>query len=320
MLGLSDQKKSGMKIQCPNCSKAALKLTDQTEDIRELLPRWESEGQFRFSKQTIQEYSDKTSITLYQCPACSFKQFHPIIEGTPQFYHDITKNQYYVKDKWEFGQAIKDIKRFKVESVLDVGCGEGAFLSQLRQQLPAVSLYGFDHNESVREKLAQLNISYVSNLMDLGLKFDVICSFQAIEHFADPFIWLEIVKRSLKPDGCLIVTVPDSAGPLRFFSEAVTDLPPHHLTRWNKESVRIFLERRGLELLRVKEEPLPDYLWDAYLPKIIESNMPNSMYKFCESKRLIEKVFRFLKRINRMGVKHLPIHGHTLYVTARLQG
>ena len=309
-----------MKIQCPNCSNAALEGAPQTEDIRELFPRWEREGKLQFSSSTLEEYANKKTVTLYQCPFCTFKQFYPVIAGSSSFYHDITKSQYYIKEKWEFYRAIKEIKKIQPKTVLDVGCGAGAFLIQLKKSLPGAVLYGFDHNKSVHSKLSQHNINYFPSLKATDLKFDVICSFQVVEHIADPFEWLGFLSNLLKPNGFIVLTVPDNAGPVRFFPHSLTELPPHHLTRWNKKSISIFLEQRGFHQLTTKVEPLPDYLWDAYLPKIIESNMPHSMYKFCESRRLIEKVFRFLKRINRMGVKHLPIHGHTLYVTARLQG
>jgi hypothetical protein len=54
--------------------------------------------------------------------------------GTDLFYRTIAQSSYYNIDKWEFLQAIRD-KKSKYTSLLDIGCGEGAFLDLVKSKI-----------------------------------------------------------------------------------------------------------------------------------------------------------------------------------------
>src|ERR1051326_6827357 len=106
--------------------------------------------------------------------------------------------------------------------------------------------------------------------------FDAVCIFQLLEHVVDPVALLQVAQRLLKPNGILIVAVPDNAGPVKYFGTALTELPPHHLSRWRASSFRAGLPRFGFEIQRIAYEPLPEFLWKEYLPPILDhSPLPN---------------------------------------------
>ena len=123
----------------------------------------------------------------------------------------------------------------------------------------------------------------------------------------------EKLRSQLKPGGILIITTPDADGPISNFKTSPTDLPPHHVSRWNASSMRAFGERFGLVTRLVAREPLPSYVWKYYLPAMIRnSNMPQLL-----KGRLLNhnRVERFLSILEKIGITELPpLPGHSLYV------
>jgi 2-polyprenyl-3-methyl-5-hydroxy-6-metoxy-1,4-benzoquinol methylase len=79
----------------------------------------------------------------------------------------------------------------KGKEVLDIGCGEGYGSSFMAGY--AKKVLGIDYNETVidyaRDKYSKPGLNFlvldINNLDTLDKKFDVICSFQNIEHIRD---------------------------------------------------------------------------------------------------------------------------------------
>ena len=67
--------------------------------------------------------------------------------------------------------------------------------------------------------------------------FDVVCSFETIEHVADPDRTLSGFARVLRPGGALFVSTPNA--------RATTGSPPnpHHRIEWSADDFRTLLER-----------------------------------------------------------------------------
>ncbi len=102
----------------------------------------------------------------------------------------------------------KDFVRDK--EVLDIGCGEGYgadFLANVARQV-----LGIDYDGTVvdyaKNKYHRKNLSFsvldVKNLDSLTGKFDIICSFQNIEHIRDTQKLLSDINSLLKDNGIFI--------------------------------------------------------------------------------------------------------------------
>jgi SAM-dependent methyltransferase len=99
-------------------------------------------------------------------------------------------------------------------TVLDAGCGVGYGTAHLGQI--AASVVGVDQDEGAiayaRERYARPNVEFrVGNLLDLDLpdaSFDVVCSFETIEHVADADALLVELTRVLRPAGVFLVSTP----------------------------------------------------------------------------------------------------------------
>ncbi|MDQ3820571.1 MAG: class I SAM-dependent methyltransferase, partial [Acidobacteriota bacterium] len=263
--------------RCPVCEHANFSPTEERFKLVDILRRWETEAGVSFSQDVWQEYrsSPIQEVTLYHCPECDFGMFLPATAGTRSFYKDITSEdgQCYSANKWEFRQAINDLIRYRCQSVLDVGSGSGYFLDLLREKLPDVEAAGYEFNEQMSELVSHKGHTvYLGKFPHAilneqpGKVFDAVCIFQVLEHVPDPVNFLKQACSVLRPQGLLIVSVPNSVGPIRHFTSALTEIPPHHISRWSEPVFRSGLRRLGLSVLRAAEEPLPNYLWASYLP------------------------------------------------------
>jgi SAM-dependent methyltransferase len=124
--------------------------------------------------------------------------------------------------------------RFAVEqaagrSVLDAGCGEGYGASMLAQK--AERVLGADRAEAIAIASARYRHPRLAfraiDLMELpalGERFDLVVSFQVIEHLPDPEGFLRALRASTRPGGRLIVTTPN-----RLMSVSEN---PYHLREW----------------------------------------------------------------------------------------
>ena len=304
-------------ISCPNCGET-LVVQNQETRLSAVLHGWEKGMGVTFPQSVWNGYAHllEEPIRLHSCRVCRLEVFLPIVVGTHEFYQAITprEDSYYVTEKWEFNRAIKAIRRRVPGNVLDIGCGSGAFLSQLGQVKEA-SAFGLEFNESAAAWARSRGHRLLSGLSREEAPvggFDVVTLFQVLEHLETPFRVIKQVRELMKPGGLIIVTVPDAGGPVRHFSDALTDLPPHHVTRWHEQTLRMCAQRQRLKVLDLATEPLPYYVWDYYLPVILERELLPSFVGRGFNRAGITSCF--LRILRSLGVRHLwPLHGHTLY-------
>ncbi len=136
----------------------------------------------------------------------------------------------------------------KNKRVLDIACGEGFGTYFLSKQ--AHTILGVDIDSEVID-YANQNY-YNSNLkflkgsateipVDTGSKFDVIISFETIEHITevDQVKFLSEVKRLLKPDGIFIVSTPDKL----YYSDIPNHQNQFHLKEFYRSEFESFLNK-----------------------------------------------------------------------------
>jgi SAM-dependent methyltransferase len=101
------------------------------------------------------------------------------------------------------------------KSVLDIGCGEGYgsfYLASFAKQVVAI-----DYNQEIidfaKNKYPKDNLSFyvqdIEKLNSLQNKFNLICSFQVIEHIADAKKLLGSINNLLHEGGIFICSTPN---------------------------------------------------------------------------------------------------------------
>ena len=304
-----------LKKNICSCCNSYIEKTRTTHRLFDVLRKWEAH-EVGISEDTWSDYPDDLELTLYHCENCGFGVFLPMTVGSDAFYTDISRNEYYLSDRWDFHIAIKALRSQKSHSVLDVGCGRGAFLSLVTEKLPNVECHGNDANPAVRNSLPH-GVQLHENLSDAPSGLDAVTLFQVIEHVADPVGMLRESIAKVRSGGLVIVSVPDHSGPIRFFADSHTAIPPHHVSIWTPKSLELLLCKLGLTIVTRKTEPLPDYLMPFYLPKILAHKLGMAGDLVREdmlARRLSTPIINLCKKL---GIKSLPTHGHTYLIAAK---
>lgn len=104
-------------------------------------------------------------------------------------------------------------KELKNKSVLDIGCGEGHFLSSISRNLPHKKLVGIDVSlPNLPKNYPDIEFKLVNIInFSLNYQFDVAFSDQVLEHIApaDLSMHLNSVRSSLSTGGIFIVIMPN---------------------------------------------------------------------------------------------------------------
>jgi 2-polyprenyl-3-methyl-5-hydroxy-6-metoxy-1,4-benzoquinol methylase len=154
--------------------------------------------------------------------------------------------------------------------VLDVGCGGGLFLQMLRQRAAVrtrdgLRVIGLDFsieaaNVAWRRSGVPVMCATLAHAPLAPSSCDAITMFHVLEHLYDPGSYLEAAHQLLKPDGRLIVQVPNAAcWQFLVLGERWNGIDaPRHLINFRRSDLDALLDQCGFEVLRHKYFSLRD--------------------------------------------------------------
>jgi SAM-dependent methyltransferase len=141
----------------------------------------------------------------------------------------------------------------KREKLLDIGCGDGAFLQEAAKI--GFQVFGLDLDAkaiaAAQEKrgLKEVKVMYLSDFVKEAEKhsFDAITFFEVLEHQDDPRAFMAEVKSCLRKGGVVAGSVPnrDRLFPGLHMASVLGDFPPAHFTRWSANALKRFLLGEG---------------------------------------------------------------------------
>ena len=101
-----------------------------------------------------------------------------------------------------------------IDSLLDVGCGFG-YPVDLAAKVLGWRACGVDpsHYAQAGARLlnADLRQEYLTKASELGEPFGLVMGSEVIEHIGEPYPFMALLRRWMKPDGTLVLTTPDAA-------------------------------------------------------------------------------------------------------------
>ena len=133
--------------------------------------------------------------------------------------------------------------RSKAKRALDVGAGFGGMYDELSRV--SDNVYAWEPHLHAHEVLRTRHYARVFGGEEeaLAKKYDLIGMFDVLEHMEDDHGLLLRVRRSLTPEGRIVLTVP--AFP---FMWSVHDELNHHYRRYTRKSLTDVLARSGYKL------------------------------------------------------------------------
>jgi 2-polyprenyl-3-methyl-5-hydroxy-6-metoxy-1,4-benzoquinol methylase len=195
---------------------------------------------------------------VYECANCGFGYGSPHVGGDEDFYR-ITHEEYgYPSDRWEWGQTVDLCAGGGAEegAVLDIGAGDGRFLSHLPGYWEKSAVEGSDITRDVLRKQGVDVFSSLDDPLLAGRRFSLITMFQVLEHIADFAAALQKCRELISGDGRLAISVP--FGPAMVDQERLTgcaDMPPNHINRWTPKSLTLALESAGFTVEEALVQP-----------------------------------------------------------------
>lgn len=209
------------------------------------------------------DHAGGEKFDIYRCPSCGlamtgldkkssdlFKYYSARYYGRRKSVIDRVVNQ----SRW---RRVKNITRslksgVAKNSLLDVGCGNGGFLSFMAEKGWAVAgteIAGQDQydqptqNFICRKELAECGFTENS--------FDMVTMWHSLEHFAEPLVYLKEARRVLDREGVLLLEVPNfGCWQAAVFKNNWFHLDsPRHIFHYDKKSMEAILKKAGFDII-----------------------------------------------------------------------
>jgi SAM-dependent methyltransferase len=213
---------------------------------------------------------------IQRCNHCGFTFTNP--QFSPDEYDEIYKNAPGPSDS-NISMDEADARRFsrlakKVRSdvgrfdrFLDFGCGRGGFLSAMNDPAGV----GFDVGEPGNFSVGPCQVT-TGRLFDIvgspefeKESFDLITAIYVFEHLPQLDKYVEVLRGLLKPGGHLVTVLPDAGSwAAKLSGNRWNNYLLEHLWYFDKNKLKIFMERAGFHLTRHRTEP-----YDAPLAHIV---------------------------------------------------
>jgi 2-polyprenyl-3-methyl-5-hydroxy-6-metoxy-1,4-benzoquinol methylase len=175
-----------------------------------------------------------------------------------KLYHGIRKISLAQKKKW----ITREIG-LRSGTLLDIGCGTGHFLREMRSSGWQVT--GLEPDEKARAiALSRSNITALApeELFRLPSEsFDVITLWHVLEHVHQLHPYMEEIKRLLRAEGKLFIAVPNYASKDQevFGADWAAYDVPRHLYHFCAPAMKRLIESHGFRLHHIKAMPFDGF-------------------------------------------------------------
>ena len=138
--------------------------------------------------------------------------------------------------------------------LLDVGCGRGQFLEQAKKR--GWEVYGTEYSEKALEICQQKGITMQAGQLKAALytekDFDVITSFEVMEHINNPHKDLKEINHLLRRGGLFYCTTPNFNSLLRYYLKADYNIIeyPEHLLYYTKATLNKIVSEHNFKPIK----------------------------------------------------------------------
>jgi len=141
--------------------------------------------------------------------------------------------------------VVKSLPHFDdIRDVLEVGCGTGVVLAQLRRLFPQGRVVGMDLFEEslrfARQRFQGVLIQGDVEKQSFAEPLDLIGAFDVIEHLDDDEGVLRHLSQQIRPGGHLVLTVPAHRALWSYFDEDAL-----HRRRYSPAGLKLKMEEAG---------------------------------------------------------------------------
>ena len=221
---------------------------------------------------------------------------YSVFTSTPEHEHVIFNESSHLPRSRQLLSLMREKINMKENaSLLDFGCANGLLLQTFRKEYPSWHLSGLEINDRYRNAVLGIggNLTfYGDGQIPANQVFDIITLSHVLEHIQKPVETLKRVRAHLKPEGRLVLSVPNiEKNP---FDLLVAD----HCTHFQMGSLRRVLEIAGFSVEIETESWIPKELTVIASVRQGDTNepgeWPDSPKELTQSKALLRINLRWL--------------------------
>lgn len=238
---------------------------------------------YTVSNETFGLYRDEKMDMLITFPKPNEKDLHKYYESKDYISHTDGKSSL-------FEMLYQFIKRFALKrkinllnqlhpgkgNLLDIGAGTGDFLVLAKSN--GWNITGMEPSDKAKASAEKKGVPFAKSTEDLEAQsFDIITMWHVLEHVPNLDKQIKELKRLLKPDGTIIIAVPnfrsfDAKYYRRFW--AGFDVP-RHLWHFSKKAIKILFQKEQMKV----EKMLP-MKFDAFYVSLLSEKYKTGYMNF----------------------------------------
>ncbi len=168
--------------------------------------------------------------------------------ASPTYISPITIKRYH--------QLLNKFEKYRQHNrILDVGCGLGFFLEIAKQR--GWQVYGTEYSEKAVEVCKNKGLNVHEGVLNPNnyrrVEFDIITSFEVIEHINNPTEEITNIAKLLRTGGLLYCTTPNFNAILRYMFKAEYHIIsyPEHLCYYTPRTLNNLIEKSGFKKKKI---------------------------------------------------------------------
>ncbi|MFV5687347.1 class I SAM-dependent methyltransferase [Flavobacterium sp. ZT3R25] len=241
---------------------------------------------YSVSQETFDLYHDEALDMLITHPQPSLENLGKYYESVDYISHTDSKRSLFEK-AYHFVKSIALKNKLNLinslqpnkGSILDIGAGTGDFLSVAKEN--GWHTIGIEPSDKAKAIAKQKGVSFVGETSVLeSHSFDVISMWHVLEHIPDLDEQLKELKRLLKPNGTLIIAVPNfKSFDAKYYGKfwAAYDVPIH-FWHFSKKAIKMLFEKEDMKLVKV----LP-MKFDSYYVSLLSEKYKTGKMNFIKA-------------------------------------
>ena len=211
-------------------------------------------------------------------------------------------------------RIVRALRRNEPGTILDVGCGRGGFLARMRATgwtATGVERLGSSYERAWTQRGIVVKTGTWDDADFPDRSFDVVTFWHVFEHLSSPHQALQKVSRVLKPNGLLVIAVPDIAGlQARLFKRNWFHLDvPRHLFHFSLDTLSALLQQHGFAITTVNRY---SFEYDTF------GALQSALNTICRSKNLLFDLLMRRKTLRAIVARSAPRELADLVHTALL--
>ena len=212
---------------------------------------------------------------------------------------DVRRNKIFIP---RVEKVLELCKKFNVETdkILEIGTGFGLFCEEMAKKKIFKDIVGVEASNSLAETCGEKGFRIYNGILEelqINETFDVIVSFEVLEHIFDPKEFLKRSNELLNKNGILMLTFPNYNGfEIGALGKVSSSIDHEHLNYFNEKSISTLLEDTGFSVLSIETPGQLDV--DLVRKEILENgfNADSFVQDICVNKHetLSQKFQNFL--------------------------